>query len=137
MAHDCIFCSIATGNVPCNRIYEDQAVLAFLDIRPVSDGHTLVIPKAHFPTLHDCPAEVLTKVVAFLPTIAKAVTDAMGAAAYNVLSNNGTAAGQLVDHLHFHIIPRDKGDGIFDRWQAYEYDKDRADIIAGMIRKKL
>ena len=102
------------------KIDEDEAVLSFLDIGPVSDGHTLVIPKQHFERLHDCPPELLSQVGSRIGKIAKAVAAAMDSQGYNVLCNNGRAAGQLVDHLHFHIIPRNTGDGVFDRWPAYE-----------------
>jgi histidine triad (HIT) family protein len=82
---DCIFCKIVNGEVPCKKIYEDEAVLAFLDIGPVSDGHTLVVPKAHFEKLHQCPPDVLGKVSSCVGKIAQAVVGAMGATGYNVL----------------------------------------------------
>ncbi len=136
-ADDCIFCKIGKGQIPCRKIYEDEVLLAFLDTGPVSDGHTLVIPKAHFEKLHDCPDEVLAELSSCVARIAEAVVSAMGAEACNVLCNNGPAAGQLVEHVHFHIIPRNSGDGVFDRWPAYEYKEGRADAIAEKICKKL
>lgn len=135
--NDCIFCKIVSGEIPCKKIYEDEAVLAFLDIRPVSDGHTLVVPKVHFEKLHQCPPEVLSKVSSCVGKIVQAVIGAMGAAGYNVLCNNGRVAGQLVDHVHFHIIPRNEGDGVFTRWPAYEYEQGRADAIAVKICERL
>ena len=136
-ADDCIFCKIADGRIPCHKIYEDDAVLAFLDIGPVSDGHVLVVPKAHFVRLDDGPADVLAGALSCLGRIARAVVGAMGADGYNVLCNNGRAAGQLVEHVHFHIIPRKSGDGVFDRWPAYEYPQGRAEQIAEKICEKL
>jgi len=136
-SEDCIFCKIAAGQIPCTKIYEDDVVLAFLDIGPVSDGHTLVTPKEHFEKLDHCPAEVLSRISNCLGRICKAVTEAVGAEGYNVLCNNGRAAGQLVGHVHFHIIPRNSGDGVFDRWPAYEYQKGRAEEIAKKICEKL
>ena len=136
-AEDCIFCKIVAGQIPCKKIFEDEDVLAFLDIGPVSDGHTLVIPKAHYEKLHECPHEVLTGLIKCLPKIAGAVTGAMEVEAYNILCNNGRAAGQLVGHVHFHIIPRKGGDGVFDRWPAYEYEPGCAEAIAEKICKKL
>ncbi len=112
-------------------------VLSFLDIGPVSDGHTLVIPKQHFERLHDCPPELLGRVCSHLGRIAKAVADSMSSQGYNVLCNNGRAAGQLVEHLHFHIIPRNTGDGVFDRWLAYKYQQGKIEQIADKIRKNL
>lgn len=136
-ADDCIFCKIAAGQIPCHKIYEDDAVLAFLDIGPVSDGHVLVVPKAHFSRLDDGEADVLAKALGCLGRIARAVVGAMDADGYNVLCNNGRAAGQLVEHVHFHIIPRKSGDRVFDRWPAYEYPQGRAEQIAKKICEKL
>lgn len=133
----CIFCKIVAGQIPSTKIYEDQAVFAFLDVNPVSDGHTLVVPKAHFEKLHDCPAELLTKVAAPLGKIAKAVCDATDAEGYNVLCNNGRSAGQLVGHLHFHIIPRRGNDGVFDKWPAYKYEQDKIEQIGRKICENL
>lgn len=134
---DCIFCSIVAGNIPCIRIFEDDAVLAFLDIGPISDGHTLVIPRAHFGRLHQCSPDVLVGISNCIGRIAQAVVSAVDAEAYNVLCNNGTAAGQLVKHVHFHIIPRNSGDGVFDRWPAYKYKEGQAEEIATKILERL
>ncbi len=136
-ADNCIFCRIVAGELPCWRIYEDDVVLAFLDIAPVSDGHTLVVAKRHFERLHDCPADVLAGIASRLGRIADAVVSAMGSDGYNVLCNNGRAAGQLVDHVHFHIIPRNGGDGVLGRWTKYEYEEGRAERIAKKICDKL
>ncbi len=136
-AEDCIFCEMTAGEIAVAKIYEDDVVLAFLDIGPVSDGHTLVVPKAHFGRLHECSADVLAGISNCIGRIAQAVVSAVDAEAYNVLCNNGTAAGQLVEHVHFHIIPRNSGDGVFDRWPAYKYRQGRAEEIAARIREKL
>ena len=137
MADNCIFCKIAAGQIPCSKIYEDQTVLAFLDIGPVSQGHTLVIPKQHYTKIHECPPEVLVCISSVLPKIAAAVSGAMSADGYNVLCNNGRAAGQLVEHLHFHIIPRKTGDGVFNHWPSFEYPQGKAQEISEKIRAKL
>ncbi len=92
-ADDCIFCKMVAGQIPVTKIYEDKVVLAFLDIGPLSDGHTLVIPKQHFEKLHECPAEVLGPLDSRLGKIAEAVAGAMDSEGYNVLCNNGRAAG--------------------------------------------
>jgi len=128
---------MVAGEIPVAKIYEDDLVLSFLDIGPVSDGHTLVIPKQHFERLHDCPPELLGRVCSRLGRIAKAVASSMSSQGYNVLCNNGRPAGQLVDHLHFHIIPRNTGDGVFDRWPAYRYQEGKIEEIADRIRKNL
>ncbi len=132
---DCIFCKIVNGEIPSAKIYENDKVFAFLDISPISDGHTLVIPKRHFEKLHDCPAELLGRVSSRLGKIAKAVAAGMNSDGYNVLCNNGRAAGQLVSHLHFHIIPRNSGDGVFNRWPAYKYEEGKTETITAKIRK--
>ena len=133
---ECVFCKMVAGQIPVTIIYEDDVVLSFLDIGPLSDGHTLVIPKKHFEKLHECPSEILGHVGSRLGRIAKAVSDAMGSDGYNVLCNNGSAAGQLVGHVHFHIIPRNTGDGVFDRWPAYKYQQGKTEEIAAKILEK-
>lgn len=134
---ECLFCKMVAGKIPVTKIYEDDVVLAFLDIGPISDGHTLVIPKQHCEKMDACPAELLGQVSSRLGKIAGAVAAAMGCDGYNVLCNNGRAAGQLIGHLHFHIVPRTAGDGVFNRWPSYKYQEGRAEVIAGEIRRKL
>jgi len=136
-AEDCIFCKMVAGQIPITKIYEDEIVLSFLDIGPISDGHTLVISKEHFEHLHDCPAELLGKTASCLGKIAKAIATAMGSNGYNVLCNNGRVAGQLIGHLHFHIIPRSAGDELFDRWPSCKYPQGKIEAIAAEIRKNL
>lgn len=135
--NNCIFCKMVGGEIPVTKIYEDEVVLAFLDIGPLSDGHTLLIPKEHFEKLHDCPSKLLGEICSRLGKIAKAVASAMNAEGYNVLCNNGTAAGQLVEHLHFHIIPRNTGDGVFDRWPAFKYPEGQIEAVAAKICENL
>jgi histidine triad (HIT) family protein len=119
---------MVAGQIPVAKIFEDEAVLAFLDIGPVSDGHTLVIPKQHFEKLHECPADFLGQVCSPLGKIACAVAAAMNSDGYNLLCNNGRAAGH---------IPRNAGDGVFDRWPSYKYDAGKAEQIADKIRRNL
>lgn len=134
---DCVFCKMVAGEIPVTKVYENDAVLAFLDIGPVSDGHTLVIPKQHFEKIHECDPQTLAQVGSCLGKIAGAVISAMGADAYNVLCNNGRAANQVVKHMHFHIIPRRTGDGVFTQWPAYQYEKGQIEDFAEKIRKSL
>ena len=133
--NDCVFCKMVAGQIPVAKIYEDEVVLALLDSGPVSDGHSLLIPKQHFEKLDDCPAELLGQISSRLGKIAKAVAAAMNSDGYNVLCNNGRVAGQHVGHLHFHIIPRNTGDGIFNRWPAYKYEEGKIETIADKIRE--
>jgi histidine triad (HIT) family protein len=134
---DCIFCKIIAGQIFAEKIWENDFAIAFLDIAPVSDCHTLIVPRNHYETLDQCPADYLAKVLSEAGKIAKAVTAAAGVSDYNLLCNNGRAAGQLVDHLHFHIIPRSPEDGILKGWPSREYPEGRAKKIAKKIRKNL
>lgn len=101
-----IFKTIVAGEIPCHRLYEDEHVLSFLDIGPVSRGHCLVIPKKHYVELDDMPADEAAALGAVLPRLVKALKRVTGCDGVNVLQNNGEAAGQVVMHVHFHLIPR-------------------------------
>ena len=133
----CIFCEIAAGRIPSMKVYEDDNVLAFLDIHPISDGHTLIIPKLHSAKLDECTLDTLEKLTLCVQRVAGAVQKAMGSEGYNVLCNNGRAAGQLVDHVHFHIIPRNSKDGVLKKWDHFEYPEGKAEKLAEKIRQKL
>ena len=113
-----IFDRIISGDIPCHRVYEDELVLAFLDIGPLSPGHTLVIPKERKAYLHELSDESASALGRVLPRIARAVLRATGASAYNVLQNNGAEAHQAVFHVHFHIIPKLGGEGLGIEWNA-------------------
>ncbi len=116
---DTIFGKILRNEIPCHRVYEDRDVLAFLDVNPLSRGHTLVIPREPAETLDKLSPEASAAIGRVLPRIARAVMAATGASAYNVLQNNGVAAHQAVMHVHFHIIPKyDDGSGLGIGWKA-------------------
>jgi histidine triad (HIT) family protein len=136
-ADDCIFCKMVAGQIPVTKIYEDQVVLSFLDIGPISDGHALVVSKQHCEKLDECPAELLGQVFSRIGRIAGAVAKAMNCDGYNILCNNGKAAGQHIKHLHFHIIPRNTGDGLFRSWPSFEYKEGKIEKIAVAIRENL
>ena len=106
MKNNCVFCAIAAGEIPCCKVYEDELVLAYLDINPCTRGHTLVIPKAHSEGLVDTSDETLAQVIVRVKKIAAHLKAELGAAGFNLLQNNGEAAGQSVRHVHFHIVPR-------------------------------
>ena len=113
-----IFGKILRGEIPCHRVYEDEHVLAFLDIFPLSRGHTQVIPKQPAETLDQLTDDNAAAIGRVLPRIARAVMAASGATAYNLLQNNGAAAHQAVFHVHFHIIPKeDDGSGLGIDWR--------------------
>lgn len=134
---DCIFCKIVEGQIPAVKVYEDDVVLAFLDVGPVSDGHTLVIPKQHCESVHECPPQLLAQLASRLANITQAVKTAVNSDGYNLLCNNGRAAGQLVNHLHFHIIPRNTGDAVFNQWPSYKYPEGKVEQIAARIKENL
>ena len=113
MLDDCIFCRIVAGELPAARLYEDEHVLAFLDIRPLRPGHALVIPKAHCADLRDCPAEAAGPLLETVGRLAPALAEAVGATGFNLFNTNGAVAGQEVFHLHLHVLPREEGDGFF------------------------
>lgn len=128
-----IFDKILSGEIPCHRVYEDDQVLAFLDIGPLSRGHTLVIPRERKAHLHQLSDESAAAIGRVLPRLARAVLEATGASDYNVLQNNGAAAHQAVMHVHFHIIPRRGGDGLGVGWNASSLDPgDAAELVAGI-----
>jgi histidine triad (HIT) family protein len=130
-----IFDKILSGEIPCHRVYEDEHVLAFLDIAPLSRGHTLVIPKERKAYLHELSDESAAAIGRVLPRLARAVMKATGATAYNVLQNNGAEAHQAVFHVHFHIIPRIGESGLGIGWKpgTLENGPELAQAIADAI----
>jgi len=129
-----IFSKIIRGEVPCHKVYEDEHVLAFLDIGPLSAGHTLVIPKEEKATLDELSDDASAAIGRVLPRICRAVQSVTGCRAFNVLQNNGPLAHQAVMHVHFHIIPRfDDGSGLGIRWSAGKLDSEEARRLAEAI----
>lgn len=142
MRETTIFDKIIAGEIPCHRVYEDDKVLAFLDIAPLSRGHTLVIPKERATRMDQLSDESAAALGRVLPRICRAVMKATGASAYNLLQNNGADAHQAVMHLHVHVIPRyrdvpegEPGGGLGIGWPAGKLDG--AEELAGSIRKAL
>ncbi len=109
---DCIFCKIVKGEIPSSKVYEDNDVFAFLDLRPSSRGHTLVVPKVHTADFLETSDMELIKTIVKVKKIAQGVMDGTGAAGFNLNVNTKPAAGQVIFHLHFHIIPRYEHDGL-------------------------
>jgi histidine triad (HIT) family protein len=125
-----IFSKIIRGEIPCHKVYEDEHVLAFLDIAPLAPGHTLVIPKEPAVTLDELSDEAGAAIGRVLPRICRAVKAATGAEAFNILQNNGPLAHQAVFHVHFHVIPKpDESQGLGIRWKPIQVDGP-ADIAA-------
>ena len=121
-----IFDKILRGDIPCHRVYEDDHVLAFLDVNPIARGHTLVIPKERAAFLHDLSDEASAAIGRVMPRLCRAVMAATGAKHYNVLQNNGAPAHQAVFHVHFHIIPRLEKHGLGVGWKSGALDDEDA-----------
>ena len=120
---DCIFCKIIAGEIPSSKVYEDNQVVAFLDISQVTPGHTLVVPKQHFRNLLEMDADSTSQLFARIPDIARKVMKATGAKGMNILNNNEEIAGQTVFHTHVHLAPRyDETDGLQISFEAHEPD---------------
>ena len=120
---DCIFCQIVTGQIPSSKVYEDEEVLAFLDITQVTKGHTLVIPKHHYRNMLEMDAEAASSLFARVPKIAQQLREKLGASGVNIINNNEEAAGQTVFHTHVHLLPRfDATDGLKLTFETHEPD---------------
>ena len=127
-----VFDKILAGEIPCHRVYEDADVLAFLDVNPVSLGHTLVIPRERAAFVHELSDEAAAAIGRVLPRLCRAVMQASGATAYNLLQNNGASAHQAVFHVHFHIIPRLADTGLGVGWTPHRL---APEIAAEMLEK--
>jgi len=135
---DTIFTRIIAGELPCHRVYEDDKVLAFLDIGPLSSGHTLVIPKEPAETLDQLSDDAAAALGRVLPRLSRAVLRATGAQDFNVLQNNGAAAHQAVGHVHFHIIPKfSDGAGLGIDWPAGSLSPEDGERLAQAIAAQL
>ena len=120
---DCIFCQIVSGQIPSSKVYEDEEVLAFLDITQVTKGHTLVIPKHHYRNMLEMDAEAASSLFARVPKIAKQLQEKLGASGVNIINNNEEAAGHTVFHTHVHLLPRfDATDGLKLTFETHEPD---------------
>ncbi|KAF9166720.1 Adenosine 5'-monophosphoramidase [Actinomortierella ambigua] len=134
--HDdnCLFCKIIQGKIPSYSLVETEKSFSFLDIGPLSEGHALVIPKYHGAKLHDIPDDYLTDTL----IVAKKIAKALGATDYNILQNNGRIAHQLVDHVHFHIIPKPKeSEGLVMEWDAKGTDHEELKKLHAVVKSKL
>ncbi|MDI6732718.1 MAG: HIT family protein [Planctomycetota bacterium] len=134
---DCVFCKIVEGKLPSTKIFEDEHSIAMFDINPVATGHTLFITKEHYPTFLDVPSEKIGVLFINMPRVISAILQATAAEGFNVIQNNHRCAGQLISHLHFHIIPRHTADQIHFNWKTQPYQKDKTEELAKVIRQKL
>ena len=133
---DCLFCKIVNKEIPSNFLYENENVVAFLDIQPNNPGHTLIVPKEHSRNIFDIKESTLRELIVGVKKMAKAVKGGVEADGINIAMNNEPAAGQFVFHAHIHIIPRFSDDG-YKHWPHKLYKEGEASIVAEKIKAQL
>lgn len=135
---NCIFCNIVSGDIPASKIYEDDQVMAFLDISQTTKGHTLLIPKKHVRNVLEMSDQIAATTFKHLPKLARAIQKATGAAGLNIITNNEEAAGQTVFHAHIHLVPRyDDNDSFSINYTTQEPDFPALDQLAEQITKEV
>ena len=133
---NCIFCKIAAGEIPSTTLYEDDDFRVILDIEPASKGHALILPKEHYANLYELDDELAAKALVLAKQIITKLTEILGCDGYNVLQNNGTAAGQTVFHFHMHLVPRYKDDTVKMGWEPGKLtDEVKSEILAKIYEK--
>jgi histidine triad (HIT) family protein len=133
----CVFCRIAAGEIPVALLLDTDEVVGFLDINPVNPGHALVVPRRHAEGLLELTDEELAAAASAVQRVAAAVKAATGSPAFNVLQNDGRAAGQLIQHVHFHVIPRSPDDGFSLGWRQGSYGEGELDAMVERVRREL
>ena len=130
---NCIFCKLANGEIPTATLYEDEDFRVILDASPAAKGHALIIPKEHYANLYELDDELAAKVLVLAKKMITKLTEILGCDGYNIVQNNGEAAGQTVFHFHLHMIPRYKDDGVGLGWKMGELvDEDKEELLAKM-----
>jgi histidine triad (HIT) family protein len=137
MAENCIFCKIARKEAAASIIYEDTDIMAFMDIRPVSEGHTLIIPKQHYVDIYDTPNQLLAAVHVVTKKIAVAVKKVTNADGISIVQQNGRAAGQDIFHMHVHVIPRFEGQKIPHIGDLTVASRETLEKVAEKIRRQM
>ncbi len=126
---NCIFCKLANGDIPTATLYEDEDFRVILDASPASKGHALIIPKEHYANLYELSDELASKVLVLAKKMITKLTDILGCDGYNIVQNNGEAAGQTVFHFHLHMIPKDDGVGL--GWKMGELtEEDKGELLS-------
>lgn len=133
---DCIFCKIIRKEIPSTFVYENHKTVAFMDIKPTNPGHVLVVPKEHHDDFASTPPDQLGDIAAVAQRVGKAVLSELGAAGFNIGVNNGRAAGQIVDHMHLHVIPRYEADGL-ELWHGKPYAEGEMERLAQKLKTAL
>ncbi|MBS4177503.1 HIT family protein [Lederbergia citrea] len=137
---DCIFCKIVNGELPSSKVFENDDVLAFLDLSQITKGHTLVIPKIHNENIYDMAPEIAGKLFEAVPKISRAIKAEFNPQGLNLLNNNGSFAGQEVFHFHLHLIPRyNENDGFGTKYISHQKDYSSEDLqnLAKAIQKNM
>ena len=134
---NCIFCKIASGEIPAKTIYENDKFKVFFDLGPATKGHALIIPKEHFDNLYELNDDVAGELLVKAKQVATAMKDAFQADGFNLVQNNGTVAGQSVFHFHMHLIPRYEGDHAMKLWTPGEVDGEELEQLKEQVVAKL
>lgn len=135
--HQCIFCSIASGEIPSATIYENSEFKVILDVFPSGKGHTLIFPKEHIENIYELDGETAGKLFAFVTVVARALKKVLNCDGMNIIQNNGSIAGQTVFHFHMHLIPRFEGDGLNFTWPTKKFTPEELEELAQEIGKSV
>lgn len=130
---NCIFCKLAAGEIPSKTLYEDEKFRVILDLAPATKGHALILPKDHYANLYEIPEEVAGEVMCLAKKMAVTMTEKLGCDGFNLLQNNGEAAGQTVFHFHMHLIPRYAQDGKILEWDKLEMTQEDLEEIKNTV----
>ncbi len=134
---NCVFCNLANGIWDSATLYEDENFRVILDLGPASKGHALILPKAHYANIYEIPEELAAKAIVLAKKMAGIMTEALGCDGFNIVQNNGEAAGQTVFHFHMHLIPRYKGDDAGFGWKTKELDEATKEEVLAKVRAKM
>lgn len=133
----CIFCKIAGGEIPSRTLYEDEDFRVILDISPASRGHAIILPKKHAADIYELDEKDASRIFVVAKKVAAALQKALNCEGINILQNNGEMAGQTVFHLHMHLIPRYKEDGVQIGWKTTHMEEAQFDAIADAVKSEL
>ena len=134
---NCVFCKIVNGDLPASLVLDDSEALVFLDVAPLAPGHLLLIPKIHYELISDMPEDECGRLLALVPRLGAALIKITGKVAFNVLCNNRKEAGQVVPHVHIHLIPRVAGDALGYRWNPRQYGEGEMESLERRYRDAL
>jgi len=133
---ECIFCKIIASDIPCHEVLKNDKVMAFFDVLPISQGHSIIVPREHVADVEDLSDDALAAMALAVKKIGKAVMDGLDVKGYSVFLDNKSAANQHVPHVHFHLVPRAEGDGL-ERWPQSGYKEGEAERCLKKIKEKL